>query len=88
VDRKWKKKDMSPTKTLKTRRPLQQQAARQLHPKSAMWMKMMLFLPLQLLPFTINTMFNLVKIEVPSIAICFQAGWMGSMQKEKLPFQA
>jgi hypothetical protein len=88
ANKKWRNRHMSPIKSLKTQGPLRHHLARRWHLRSAMWLRMMLYLPIQLYPSIITTLFNVVKIEVLPNAICFQVGWMGSTQKEVLPFQA
>jgi hypothetical protein len=44
------------------------------HLRSTMCLTMMLSLPIQLPPSTISALFNLVKIKILRIAICFQVG--------------
>lgn len=75
VDINWRKTIMSPTMTLKMKRSIHVVGKNVLS-------------TIQLPPLTINAMFNLVKIELPPIAMCFLVEWMESTWKEMLPFWA
>jgi hypothetical protein len=81
-------KRKSPMKSSKIPGLLQLHRARRWHPRSTLCLTMIRLLSIQLPPSTTSALFKLLMIEIPHIALCFQAGLMGLTRKEMHLFRA